>query len=137
MSTPTLDQLKRGLAIAEQIEALEAEMTAIFAGSLPTSPAKATFAGKEAPAPAKGKRSSETVARMKAAQQARWAKIKGTKASVATNAPAKAKTEAPVKKKRKPMSPAVKAKLAAAMKARWAAAKAGKGPAPTAGRKQK
>jgi len=125
-TTPTLSQLQRGLAISQQIAALQAEMAAIFNGSAPTA--------KSSPAQAdgrKGKRSPATIAKMKASQQARWAKVKGKKPAAASKAPAKAKAENPVKK-RKPMSPAVKAKLAAAMKKRWADAKAGKGPAPTA-----
>ena len=162
ITTPTLHQLQRGLKIAEQISALEAEMAAIFNGSAPVS--------KEIPAQSDGrksKRSAATIARMKASQQARWAKlktpataakspvkkggisaegrarivaaqkarwakIKGQKAPAASKAPAKAKAEPSTNKKRKPMSAEVKAKLGAAMKARWASAKAGKGPAPTA-----
>ena len=132
MSTPTLDQLKRGLAISEQIVALEAEIAAIFNGSAPTSTAKAASDQRDG---RKGKRSAATIAKMKASQQARWAKVKGTKAPAASKAPVAAKAEAPAKKKRT-MSPAVKAKLAAAMKKRWADAKAGKGPTPTAGKKK-
>lgn len=84
----------------------------------------------------RAKKSPETIARMKAAQQARYAKLRGAKAK----SPAKAKTEpkkaeTPVKMKRKPMSPEAKAQIAAAMKKRWDDAKAGKGPAPTAKKK--
>jgi hypothetical protein len=124
-TTPTLSQLQRGLAIFEQIAALETELAAIFNVSAPTSSAKATAA----PAPAAqsggrtGKRSAATIAKMKASQKARWAKIKGEKAPVAAKAPVVGK--APAKQKRKPMSPAVKAKLSAMMKARWEAKKAG------------
>jgi hypothetical protein len=70
-----------------------------------------------------GKRSAATIAKMKASQQARWAKIKGEKAPFAAKAPTASK--APAKQKRKPMSPALKAKLSAMMKARWEAKKAG------------
>ena len=131
-TTPTLAQLQRGLAISEQIAALESELASIFNGSAPVPAAKATPQGDGR----KGKRSAATIAKMKASQQARWSKIKGKKAPAASKAPAKAKAEAPAKQTRKPMSPATKAKMAAAMKARWAAAKAGKGPAPTAGKKK-
>ena len=134
-TTPTLDQLKRAIVISEQIAALEAEMGAIFGAS---TPAKATATAKAPAAKSDGrkaKKSPETIAKMRAAQQARYAKLRGAK----VKAPAKAKAEpkkieAPVKKKRT-MSPAVKAKLAAAMKKRWADAKAGKAPAPTAKKK--
>jgi hypothetical protein len=118
-TTPTLSQLRRGLAIFEQIAALKSELSAIFNSAAPASAAKAT----PAPAPAAqsggrtGKRSAATIAKMKASQKARWAKIKGEKAPATSKAPAK--------KKRKPMSPAVKAKLSAMMKARWEAKKAG------------
>lgn len=134
-TTPTLAQLQRGLAIAQQIAALETELAALFNGSVPT---KTTPTEKSAPAQAdgrKGKRSAATIAKMKASQQARWSKVKGKKAPAASKAPAKAKAEAPVKKKRT-MSAETKLKMAAAMKARWAAAKAGKGPAPTASKKK-
>ena len=131
MTTPTLQQLQRGLAIAQQISALEAELKAIFSGSDPASAAKATPAQSDGRT---GKRSAATIAKMKAAQQARWAKVKGKKPVAASKAPAKANAVTAAKKKRT-MSPATKAKMAAAMKARWAAAKAGKGPAPTAKKK--
>ncbi len=77
-TTPTLSQLQRGLAIFEQIAALQTELAAIFNGSAPAPAAKAT----PAPAPAAqsggrtGKRSAATIAKMKASQQARWAKLK-------------------------------------------------------------
>ena len=125
-TTPTLDQLKRGLAISEQIAALEAEMASIFNGAAPSSTAKATPPQSDG---RKGKRSPATIAKMKASQQARWAKIKGAKA------PAKAKAETTAKQKRKPMSPETKAKLAAAMTQRWTYAKAGKSPVPTVSKK--
>ncbi|MEO6754598.1 MAG: hypothetical protein ABIP85_22710 [Chthoniobacteraceae bacterium] len=128
MNIPTIDQLKRGVAITEQIAALERELMGIF-GNHAAAPAPVA---KSAPAQAdgrKGKRSAETIARMKAAQKKRWAKVNGGE-----KAPAKARAAASVKRKRT-MVPAVKAKLAAAMKARWAMAKAGKGPAPTAKKK--
>ena len=68
-----------------------------------------------APASIGGRRkfSEATKAKMRAAQKARWAKIKG-KAGSAT---------APVKKQRK-MSAAGRAAIATAAKARWAKAKA-------------
>ena len=158
---PTLQQLQRGLQIAEQIAALEAEMAAIFNGSAPASSAKTAPAQSDR---RKGKSSAATIAKMKASQKARWAKVKAPAAPKApvqkkkgtmsaegrarivaaqklrwlkvkgTKIPATAK--APATQKRKPMSAEAKAKLAAAMKAKWAAAKAGKGPAPTASKKK-
>ncbi len=151
MNHPTLDQWKRGLAIAEQIAALEKELTAILGGKSPV----AAPAAKAAGAPAgrkKGKMSAAGRARIVAAQKARWAKPRSGGEAPADKNSANDKVEndkvendkvangkvangkvakAPAKKKRS-MSPEVKARLAAAMKARWADAKAGKAPAPNA-----
>lgn len=67
------------------------------------------------PTPADGRRtfSEATKARMRAAQQARWAKIRG-----------KARKTAASTKKKRNMSAAGRAAIAAAAKARWAKAKA-------------
>lgn len=62
--------------------------------------------------PGKRKFSAATKAKMRAAQKARWAKIKGVGASTATP------------KKRRKMSAAGKAAIRAAQKARWAKVKA-------------
>ena len=104
-TTPTLQQLQRGLAISEQIAALEEEMASIFNGATPV--AKAAPAQSDA---RKGKRSAATIAKMKASQQARWAKVKGKKPAGASKGPAKAKAETPVKKRRT-MSAEAKAKI--------------------------
>ena len=112
-TTPTLSQLQRGLAISEQIAALETELAAIFNGSAPVSTAKATPAKEDG---RKAKRSAATIAKMKASQQARWAKLK---------APVVAK--APVKKGG--MSAEGRARIVAAQKARWAKIKGEKAPA--------
>lgn len=124
-TTPTLQQLHRGLELSTKIAEMEAELAALFGGSEPI-PKPVKGDGRS------GKRSPETIAKMKAAQQARRAKVKGKK--VEAPAPA-AKTQAPVKRKRT-MSPETKAKMAAAAKARWAAAKAGNDPLPTAAKKK-
>ena len=134
MITPTLDQLKRGLQIAEQIAALEVEMASIFIGVAPDSAVNSTPTAKAAAIKGKkSKRSPGTIARMKAAQQAQWARIKEEKAPVTSDAPAMTKAEVPTK--RRTMSSETKAKLAAAMKARWASAKKSGSPAPTAKKK--
>ena len=120
MNTPTLSQLHRGLAIFEQIAALKSELAAIFNSAAPASaaPAPAAQSGGRT-----GKRSAATIAKMKASQQARWAKIK---------APVVAKAPAPVKKKGG-MSAEGRARIVAAQKARWAKIKApAAAPAPTA-----
>ena len=148
MNTPTLDQLKRSIAIAEQIEALQKELAGIF-GSLSAPSAKAAgktgrrkmsakaraligaaqkarwakLKGKKAPQKKKSKLSAQGLANIKAAQKKRWAKIKSGK-----------KAQAPAKKKKPAMSAAAKAKLSAMMKARWEAAKKSGGPLPNAGK---
>jgi len=133
MTIPTIDQLKRGVAIAEEIASLENELAGIL-GNHAAAPAPVA---KSVPAPVKAGRrklSPQALANIRAAQKKRWAKVNaGTKVTAKVNAPAKAKTPVPVKKRT--MSPAAKAKLAAAMKKRWALAKAGKAPAPTAKKK--
>jgi hypothetical protein len=161
-STPTLDQLKRGLQIAEQIAALEAEMAAIFAGKSVARLAIAAPAGK-AQSGQKGRRkfSAQALANIRAAQKRRWAKVKGKQASkapatkkrklspkaLANIRAAQKKRWAKVKagassakaaapkapaKKKRKLAPEVRAKLAAAMKARWEAARKSGGPPPTA-----
>lgn len=144
-NTPTLDQLKRGLEIAQRIAALEAEMAAIFAGKIVT-PSAVRFSvvaapAKKAQAGKKGRRkfSAQALANIRAAQKRRWAKVNGKKSSAAPAkakaAPVKAATKkAPPTKKRK-LAPEVRAKLAAAMKARWDAAKKSGAPSPTAKKK--
>ena len=61
------------------------------------------------------KMSAAGIERIRAAQKARWAKIKGTKPTVA-----------PAKKIKRKMSAAAKAKISAAAKARWARIRAAK-----------
>jgi len=117
MSTPSLAQLQRALSIAEQIQNLEAELAGIIGGG---SPATFILRAASKSSAKKGNRtmSAATVARMRASQQARWAKIKG-----AATAPSKAPATAP--KKKGGLTPEGRARLAAKMKARWAARKTG------------
>ena len=122
-NTLTLQQLQRGLAISEEIAALQAEMSSIFNGS---SPASETTKSPSPTIDARtGKRSAKTIAKMKASQQARWAKIKSTK----VEAPA---AQAPVSKKKGGMSAEGRARIVAAQKARWALFKKAKAPAANA-----
>jgi len=113
MNTPTIDQLKRGLEIAEQIGALEREMASILHGQSVPSSSKSK---RPASAPKKTKKrnlSPEGLARIIAAQKKRWSKVKGRKVQapkVAAN-------------KKSGITPAGRAKLAESMKARWAARK--------------
>lgn len=126
MNTPTLHQMQRGIQIAEQIAALEAEMSAIFKGDPSLAPAASHVSSSTASHAPKARKkrsklSPQALANIRAGQKARWAKVKGPKASPKAEAPAPAK---------KGMSPAHKAKLKAAAKKRWALIKAGKAPNP-------
>lgn len=101
LSTITSDQLKRAIVIKEQIEALTSELDHLL-----DSPS-AVIAH---PTPKRRKMSAAGRAAIRAAQKARWAKVKGGK-------------KAAPKRKRK-MSAAGRARISAAAKARWKAAKA-------------
>ena len=105
-------QLRQALQLREQIESLQQKLSAILGGKSPA-PAEKTKAKKGQQA---GKRliSAEARAKMAAAQQARWAKVKGTAL------PAKATAKAATPKKAGGITKAGRAKLSAAMKARWA-----------------
>jgi hypothetical protein len=119
-----LDQLKRGLQIAEQIAALEAEMAAVFGGKVAPSPAAAVPAGN-AQTSKKGRRkfSAQALANIRAAQKKRWAKVAGKKPAAT-----------PEKKKRK-LSPTALANIRAAQKRRWAKVKGAAAPAKAASEK--
>lgn len=66
---PSVAQLQRALELEQRINALKAELTAIWNG-----PAVSTPETSDQPDRRKGKRSAATRARMAAAQRARWAK---------------------------------------------------------------
>ena len=90
--TPTVEQLKRAVAIAEQIKSLEAEVASILGGQMvaplqvkrgPGAPRKVILdapVSEAAPAPAKARKrkklSPEGLAAIVAAQKARWARHK-------------------------------------------------------------
>ena len=101
-STPTLEQLKRAIKLAEQIQNLEAEIAAIF-GTKPA-PSAAT---RGAPGKSTGKRpynfSAATLAKRAASKEKADAKAEGKK-----------------KTKKGTMSDAGRAAIVAAQKARWA-----------------
>src|SRR6266436_6237061 len=96
--TPSIDQLKRGVEIAEQIQRLEAELSAIFKGQ---APAPAQIASRVTVSPKRAEKRSlppEGRAKIAAAQRARWAKIKG-KGKPKAKAPAPKPAPKPEKKK--------------------------------------
>ena len=121
-NTPTLQQLQRGLAISEQIASLEAEMAALFNGSMPVSAAATKSTSPKSDART-GKRPPKTIAKMKAAQQASGVKIK-----ISPLDTLEMSTPKPAKKSG--MSAAHRAKLKKAAQARWARIKAGKEASP-------
>ena len=114
--------LRQALRLREQIEALQERLHTLLGGSSPTVAARP----KAAAPPAAGKRTMSAAgrARIRAAQLARWAKIKSE-----PTASGKAAKPAAAPKKKGGITAAGRAKLAAAMKARWAAKKKG-APAP-------
>jgi hypothetical protein len=104
----TVKQLRKVVAIKEEIESLNAQLASIAGAEMPAS------AAENAPKRRRRRMSAAARAAIGAAQRRRWAKVKGGKA---------AKPEKAVKKKRK-VSAATRVRLAAAAKARWARAKA-------------
>jgi len=105
----TINQLKRAVAIKQQIERLNKELRVVLGA-----PVKSRAASKK-------NRTLSAVARRKigAAQKARWATLRGAK-------PATRSVKPVAKPKKKRMSPRARAKLSAKLKAYWAAKKAGK-----------
>jgi len=104
-------QLRKAAELKESIEALEQELSRLTGAPAPD--VTAVEAPVEAPVVpgkrARKKISAAGLARMRAAQQARWARARG-EAPAAT----------PGKRGPKKMSPAARAKIAAAQRARWA-----------------
>src|SRR6266536_726412 len=100
----SLQQLKRAVAIKEQITALEAELNQVFGVASSDIPI-AKPGGKR-------RRSTAVRAKMAAAQKARWAKRNGKPGSSLATRP------------RRKMSAKARASLSAAAKARWAKVKA-------------
>jgi hypothetical protein len=103
-ATPT--QLRKAADIQEKIQALQEDLNAIL-GSDVFTPAEPTEARRK-----RRKVSAAGRARMRAAQKARWAKIKGT-----------APSDEPAQKPKIQRSAAWRAAVSAAAKARWAKAK--------------
>jgi len=92
MSTPSVDQLKRAIAVKEQIQRLESELANILGNTTSAPPAKRKYtkkgtvsaapsgeADEQSDPKAKRTMSAEGRARIIAAQKARWAKVKKAK----------------------------------------------------------
>jgi hypothetical protein len=136
----TPQQLRKAADIQEKIQSLQEELGQLLGGETST-PVQSTEV------PKKYKFSAAARAKMRAAQQARWASIKGTtpsakpakkakrkmsaeglaniRAGVAKRLAAQARAGAtkPAKKAKKHFSAAARAALSAAIKARWAKTK--------------
>lgn len=97
--------LEKALHIRKQIEALRATLSEIYGDGTQPLAKESASAGAKVDG-RKGKRSAATIAKMKAAQKARWAAKKG-------GAPA-----AKVTKTKRVVSKASRAKMAAAQRAR-------------------
>jgi hypothetical protein len=104
----TPQQLRRAADVKERIEALEKELSQLLGAA---APAPAPVAA--AVAPKRKKISAAGIARIRAAQKARWAAVKKGKIS-----------SKPARKQKRNVSPAGRARLAALARARWAKVKA-------------
>jgi len=107
LNSLSVQQLRRAATLKEKIQSLEKELGRLLGSS-------ATSAAQAVPRK-KFKMSRAARAKISAAAKARWAKRKGTKASVK-----------PARKGRRKMSAAAKARISAKMKLAWARRKAKK-----------
>jgi len=105
----TPKQLRQAADLKEKIAALQNQLAALTGGSEAAAPVKAAK-------PARKKLSAASIAKIRAAQKARWAKVKATAKPAAK----------PAQPARRKMSAAGRAKIAAAAKARWAKVRAEK-----------
>ena len=108
----TPQQLRKAADIQEQIQSLQSELNEILGGEVST-------AAQTTEEPKKRKFTAATRAKMKAAQQARWAAKRGEAGTEATPAELE-------KPKKKPVSEARLKGLAKAREARWAKVRAAK-----------
>ena len=117
-TTPSIDQLKRAIAISEQIQKLESELTSLLGASTKVSAPASVAAASAKPGRRRRRRglSAEGRARIAAAQKARWAKLKGSVAAVPAAKPAGQR------RKKRHLSPEARARIVAAVKRRWAKA---------------
>ena len=118
LSSLTSAQLKHAAELQEQIETISQQLAGIFNGNDSEIAPVVEPAAEPVKTRKKNKFTAAGLARLRAAQKARWAKFKAEKKS----GPA----AQPEKKTRKKMSAASKAKIAAGAKARWAKVKAEK-----------
>ena len=137
LSTLSARELRRAADITERIDSLQAELNKILSNGVSTPDTKTE-------APKKREFSAASRAKMRRAQKARWAKIKGIAPKAESVKKARRKLSAaaaianiragvakrmaaqgkPKKKGERKMSAAGRAAISAAAKARWAKAKA-------------
>jgi hypothetical protein len=117
-------QLRQAAALKEQIEQLQKQLTQLFGTQAPVSKPVPTVAPKAIKA--RKKMSAAGIAKIRAAQKARWAKIKSAAPKAVPTPKAPAPAKAPAKKVKRVLSDAARAKMAAAAKARWAKVKGAK-----------
>lgn len=110
-----IEKIEEALHLRKQLVALEKRLSEILGGNSPSVAPEVVATGRR-------KMSQTTIAKMRAAQQARWAKKSG--ASI-ENEPTSLKINPakPTQRKKKGLTPEGRARLAASMKARWAARK--------------
>ena len=103
-----IEKIEEALSIRKQIAALQDTLSDLFGSEDKPATTRKT-------SPRKGKRtmSAATIAKMRASQQARWAKKRAM-------SPASAKAPAAAPKKKRKLSPEGRARIVAALKARWA-----------------
>jgi hypothetical protein len=106
----TAQQLRHAADIKEKIAFLEHQLAQL----VDSSPRSEKFSPAKPVKPAKRQISAAGIARIRAAQKARWAKVKSATKPSISKAPPKKHT----------MSAEAQAKIAAAAKARWAKIKA-------------
>jgi hypothetical protein len=112
------EQLRRAADLKEKIGMLEKELAVALGHMVEVAAAVVTTAKAMVPNKKQRKKiSAAGLARIKAAQKARWAKYKKEMPAAAP---------VPARKKKFTMSAAAKAKIAAAARARWAKIKAAK-----------
>jgi hypothetical protein len=114
-SNTKVEQLKRAIQLAEQIEMLQAELAQVV-GTLAGNSSQAETAGLAVQPGRKRKMSAAARRRIAAAQRARWAKQRASQIETpALVSPAPA--ELPKKRK---LSAEGRARIVAALKKRWA-----------------
>jgi hypothetical protein len=111
ISQLTAQQLRQAANLKDKITILQKQLTELVGAN------DGFFTSSESAKPMKKKFSAAGLAKIRAAQKARWAKVHAAQAGAASAAKPAAK---------RVMSAAGRARIAAAQKARWAKAKAGK-----------